>query len=102
MNCWVRGLLTVLFFLLVSVGFSWPLVTDPTQLHISRQFDIYSLVWLVQAVGADDAGWTFARSAWPMGESLNRIDSFVLVLKQSLIFDLACCSCFELLLVDVV
>jgi hypothetical protein len=77
-NRWVQGLLTVLFFLLVSVGFSWPLVTDPTQLHISRQFDIYSLVWLVQAVGADDAGWTFARSAWPMGEPLNRIDSFVL------------------------
>ena len=74
----VRHILTVVFFVVVSVVFSWPLVTDPTQIHLTQQFDIYSMVWLAQAVGADDAGWTFARTAWPMGEPLNRIDSFVL------------------------
>ncbi len=78
MSSWVRTPLTVIFFLAVSVGFSWPLVTDPTGLHISRQFDIYSLVWLVQAVGADDVGWNFSGTAWPVGEPMNRIDSFVL------------------------
>jgi hypothetical protein len=78
MSSWARHGLTVLFFLAVSVGFSWPLAADPTQIHITQQFDIYSLVWLAQAMGSDDAGWTFARTAWPMGEPLNRIDSFVL------------------------
>jgi hypothetical protein len=78
MSSWTRHGLTVLFFLAVSLGFSWPLAADPTQIHITQQFDIYSLVWLAQAMGADDAGWTFARTAWPMGEPLNRIDSFVL------------------------
>ena len=78
MNAWVRNGLTLAIFIAISIAFSWPLVTQPTQLHISQQFDIYSLVWLTQALGADDAGWTFARTAWPMGEPLNRIDSFVM------------------------
>lgn len=78
MSAWTRRALTLLFFSAVSVVFSWPLVLEPTQLHISQQFDFYSVVWLAEAMGSEGAGWTSQQTAWPIGEPLNRVDSFVL------------------------
>ena len=71
-HLWTLGLFT-----LVSVVFSWPLATDPAGIHVSRQFDLYSLLWLMDAMGSADAGLTYSQSSWPVGESLNRMDSFV-------------------------
>ena len=47
-------------------------IKDPVQ-----QFDLYSLVWLLDAVGAG-AGLSSDATSWPVGESLNRMDSFVM------------------------
>jgi hypothetical protein len=69
---------TLALFGLVSVAFSWPLATDPGGLHVSRQLDLYSLVWLLDALGSGGAGLSSEATAWPVGEDLNRMDSFVI------------------------
>ena len=66
------------FFLLLSFAFSWPLVLAPLSQHVSQQWDMYTLVWLMQAVSAEDAAWVFSGSAWPLGEPLYRMDSFLM------------------------
>ena len=65
-------------FLLLSVVFSWPLILAPFSQHVSQQWDMYTLVWLMQAVSAEDAAWVFNGSAWPLGEPLYRMDSFLM------------------------
>ncbi len=72
-HAWTLG-----FFLLVSALFTWPLVTAPLSIHVSRQFDLYSLLWLVDAMGSTDAGLHYSQTSWPVGESLNRMDSFLI------------------------
>jgi len=71
-HAWTLGL-----FFVVSALFSWPLVSAPGSIHVSRQFDLYSLVWLVDAMGGPDAGLHYSQTSWPIGESLNRMDSFL-------------------------
>lgn len=66
------------FFLLLSFAFSWPLVLAPFSQHVSQQWDMYTLVWLMQAVSVEDAAWIFNGSAWPLGEPLYRMDSFLM------------------------
>lgn len=78
MSLWRQHTWTLGLFALVSAAFSWPLVTDPAGLHISQQFDLYSLVWLLDAIGSGAAGLSSETTSWPVGESLNRMDSFVL------------------------
>ncbi len=74
-----RNLLTVGSYLLLSVAFSWPLATNPLGMHLSPHFDMYSLAWLVGAASSVDVHLHTNVSAWPVGESLVRADSFVLL-----------------------
>jgi hypothetical protein len=69
---------TLGLFLVVSALFSWPLVTAPGSIHVSRQFDLYSLLWLVDAMGSPEASLHYSQTSWPVGESLNRMDSFLI------------------------
>lgn len=75
----VRTACTLAFFGALSVAFSWPLVLDPLGTHVSRQFDVYALAWLSGVAPALDASLSTDLSSWPLGESLGRPDSFVLL-----------------------
>ncbi|NOY28085.1 MAG: hypothetical protein GXP62_19645 [Oligoflexia bacterium] len=74
-----RNGLTLAFFSAVLVAFTWPLVTDPIGMHLSRQFDMYSLQWLSAAAPTIDAHLSTTLTGWPEGEHLVRPDSFVLL-----------------------
>lgn len=68
-----------LSYLAVSAAWSWPTCLVWRDVLVTRQFDLYPAIWLV-----DRAPEAFPRlftqlSAWPMGESLTRADSFVLL-----------------------
>ncbi len=73
----VRHAGVVLFFLLFSAVWSWPLVLSPGRTTVALHFDVFPAAWLV------DAAWTYLpdgvteRSAWPLGEPLARLDSFL-------------------------
>jgi len=73
-----RVALTALFFSALSAIFSWPLITDPLGLQVSRQFDLFSVLW-TQSMARPWPGLATAATAWPLGESLTRADSFVLL-----------------------
>jgi hypothetical protein len=64
-------------FLAVSVAWSWPLARDPAGTMVSLHFDQFPVAWLADAARSflpDGAsGW----SAWPAGEPLQRVDSYV-------------------------
>lgn len=67
-------------YLAVSVAFSWPLGAFPADRVVTRHFDLYPSAWLVSE--GRDAFPTLhhAASGWPVGESLARADSYVLLL----------------------
>lgn len=69
--------LTLALYTAMSVALSWPLALRPLSLQVSRQFDIYVTAWLA-STEPRLALWTPGlQSAWPLGESLSRADSFV-------------------------
>jgi hypothetical protein len=66
-------------YLLVSVLYTWPAVRlDPTILP-TRQFDLYPVIWLLEEAPTTFPQMFHATSAWPYGESLARVDSYVLL-----------------------
>ena len=73
-----QHVLTVLLLAAVSVVFSWPLAITG-ELHVSRQWDLYTLLWVIHATDSLDASLHTALSAWPLGQDLSRADSFVLL-----------------------
>lgn len=74
-----RNLITLGLFSALSIAFSWPLARDPLGMHVSPHFDMYTLAWLVNAAPTVDLGLQTPISGWPVGESLLRADSFVLL-----------------------
>jgi hypothetical protein len=74
-----RNAITVAAYTALSVAFTWPLALDPLGQHLSRQFDIYTLLWLIGA--APDVGWDLHTelASWPMGQSLGRADTFLVL-----------------------
>jgi hypothetical protein len=77
----VRGRLALaaLVYALAAAAFTWPMVTDPGGLLVTRQFDLWSTVWLAGEapfIGADFTTW---RTAWPEGQPLGRVDSILLL-----------------------
>jgi len=74
-----QGAATVLLLAVVSVLFSWPLAITE-EVHLSRQWDLYTLLWVIHATDSLDASLHTTLSAWPLGQHLNRADSFVLLL----------------------
>jgi len=74
-----RNAITLACFSLVAVLFSWPLVLEPDGLLISRQFDAYSMLWLINVAPSVDADLSSPLTAWPVGEGLLLADSDLLL-----------------------
>lgn len=74
-----RTAVTLGVYLVLSVLFSWPLVTDPAGMHLSPQFDVYGLAWVLDGASAIDRHLVMPLARWPEGESLLRADSFVIL-----------------------
>lgn len=71
-------LATFASYVALSVAWSWPLAVAPAG-TVTRHFDLYPSIWLLQRARAAVPGLEHAASAWPVGESLARVDSYVLL-----------------------
>lgn len=67
------------FFLAVSIVWSWPLALAPGSTTMALHFDQLPAAWLVHAAPSFVDG-TSELSAWPAGEPLARLDSFLFLL----------------------
>ncbi|MDP2313233.1 MAG: hypothetical protein Q8P41_10035 [Pseudomonadota bacterium] len=74
-----RNVVTVALFSAVAVVFTWPLALDPVGQHVSLHFDHYGVVWASAAIESVDGALRTDLSTWPLGKSLLRADSFVLL-----------------------
>jgi hypothetical protein len=78
---WRGHLLVLLLFLAFSVLFSWPFARfDPSALP-TRHLDLYAVIWLIERVPTDLdlSSLRMSGSAWPFGEELGRLDSYLLL-----------------------
>ena len=66
-----------LSYLLFSALYTWPAVCLSPTILPSRHFDLYPALWLIQEAPFPRLFHDY--SAWPYGESLARIDSYVLL-----------------------
>lgn len=66
-------------YVALSLAFSWPLGAFPDAL-VTRHFDVYPSIWLVDRAREAFPALQHDASAWPYGESLARVDSYVLLL----------------------
>ncbi len=62
-------------FLAVSAVFSWPAACLDPAVLVTRHADLYPTIWLLSSAPLLDNHAT----AWPLGESLVRVDSWVLL-----------------------
>lgn len=67
------------FYLCISTLFTWPAARFAEPLFPTRQFDIYPVIWLVEEGPSIFPSLMHTTSAWPYGEVLVRIDSYVLL-----------------------
>jgi hypothetical protein len=68
-----------LFYLALSTAWSWPMARiDPDRI-VTRHFDLYPTTWLMERAPEAWPRLWHGDSAWPVGESLARVDSFVLL-----------------------
>ncbi len=75
-----RGtLLGLALYAVVSMLWTWPLVTDPSHLLVARHFDAFPVAWLAEAAPGFLPDGVHPGVAWPDGEALQRVDSFVLL-----------------------
>lgn len=78
----VRGLpvgaVALAFFVLFGVAWSWPLALSPASTTLSLHFDQFPAAWLVHAAPSFLDGVS-ELSAYPDGEPLVRLDSFLLL-----------------------
>jgi hypothetical protein len=73
-----------LFFLAVSIAWSWPLATAPGSATVALHFDQLPAAWLVHAAPTFLDGVS-ELSMWPQGEPLARLDSFLFLLLALLL-----------------
>lgn len=66
-------------YLLLSAAFTWPAAQLSPEVLPTRHFDIYPMVWLLERSPYTFPDMVHAYSAWPYGESLSRLDSYVLL-----------------------
>lgn len=66
----------VLVYVAVALAWSWPLVLSPASATVSLHFDQLPAAWLVHAAPSFRDGVS-ELSAWPDGEPLVRLDSFL-------------------------
>lgn len=71
-------LLVFAAYLMLSASWSWPLARFDPSVLVTRHFDLYPTAWLVQAAPGTFPGLHHPASAWPTGESLARVDSYLL------------------------
>ena len=64
-------------FLAVSIAWSWPLARDPAGTMASLHFDQLPVAWLGDAARSFFPEGRSPWSAWPAGEPLQRVDSYV-------------------------
>ncbi len=81
---WLEGprgtALVVAIFVALATAFSWPAARlDPHSL-VTRHFDLYVTIWLVEQAVDGLPRMLASGSAWPHGESLARVDSYLLML----------------------
>ena len=67
----------LLLYALVSVLWSWPLALAPASSTTALHFDGFPMAWLAEAAPSFLPDGTSDWSAWPEGEPLQRIDSFL-------------------------
>ena len=67
----------LLLYALVSVLWSWPLAMAPATSTTALHFDVFPAAWLAEAAPGFLPDGTSGWSAWPEGEPLQRIDSFL-------------------------
>lgn len=65
-------------YLGLSASWSWPLARLDPEVLVTRHFDAYPAAWLVRAAPGTFPSFAYPASAWPFGESLARVDSYVL------------------------
>ena len=69
----------LVFYTVLSAVFTWPAVLFARPLFPTRQFDIYPVLWLIDEAPEAFPTLMHPTSAWPYGELLVRIDSYVLL-----------------------
>jgi hypothetical protein len=68
---------SALFLLVLAVAWSWPLVLSPGSSTISLHFDQFPAAWLAHAAAWYVPDGVCELSAWPAGEAIVRLDSFL-------------------------
>lgn len=66
-------------FAVLSAAWSWPLVVATTATLSTRHFDLYPTLWAIARGPGTLPSLLHPESAWPVGESLLRLDSYVLL-----------------------
>jgi hypothetical protein len=69
----------LLAWMALSVAWSWPLAADPVASTVSLHFDQLPAAWLVDAARSFLPSGVSSWSAWPSGEPMQRLDSFLFV-----------------------
>lgn len=65
----------LLSYLLFSALYTWPALRMDASVLVTRHFDLYPSLWLFEASPGKNLFWS--GSAWPYGEQLTRVDSYV-------------------------
>lgn len=73
------SLLVFASYLALSAAFSWPLATLDPDVLVTRHFDLYPSIWLMERAQAVFPSLHHDASAYPFGENLARVDSYVLL-----------------------
>ena len=63
------------FYGILALAFCWPMSSLSVDRIFMRQFDYFGVIWTAAYWAAPGASWTSSLTAWPMGESLRRMDS---------------------------
>lgn len=66
-------------FVVVATLFTWPAARLDPHTLVTRHFDLYVTVWLVEQATEGLPALLASGSAWPQGESLARVDSYLLM-----------------------
>ncbi len=74
-----RSLTTVAIFATMALAFTWPLALDPGGWIVCRHFDAYGALWLLGASDSVGADLITPQAAWPVGKSLELVDSWLLL-----------------------
>ena len=72
-------------FLALSIATTWPLVLDPAGVLVTRHFDGFAAIWLMDVAPDLSAGLFSDQAGWPHGQILRRADSQILVLLARLL-----------------